>query len=352
MPRSPVEERSRSSEDFDVVHARVLRFFPDLVAELGGDLQAMLWKAGFGSGALSEVEPAISYRQMVHLLELAATELDCPDFGMRLAKRQSGSMFGPLGFAMRYSRTFGEALDYACKHSYAHSLAVHVWLRHFPSVKHVFVGHDILLDRMPNKGQAIEQMLLLGHLAAMELTGGRAQVRRVHFRHQPVSSLKAYRQAFGCDVHFGQNENGVTFSYEDLACAITDPDAKAYAAVTAFIDREFTRRHPPLHAQARGLIMQRVWTGECSNEHIAADLNLHPRTLHRRLKAEGTSFQQIKDEVRGDIMLYYLQQTDLDFAAISEKLGFAEQSVMTRSCNRWFSVSPTRIRAERRLQNG
>jgi hypothetical protein len=33
--------------------------------------------------------------------------------------------------------------------------------------------------------------------------------------------------------------------------------------------------------------------------------------MHRRLNAEGTSFQQIKDEVRRDVMLYYLQQTKL-----------------------------------------
>ncbi|RJF91615.1 AraC family transcriptional regulator [Sphingomonas cavernae] len=343
-----MEEKSGPAEDFEVVHARILRFFPELVEELGGDLRDLLQQSGLEPGILCQGEPEVSYRQMVHLIELAATELRCSDLGMRLASLQSGSMFGPLGLAMRNSRTFGDALDYVCKHSYAHSLAAHVWLRRFPAVKHVFVGHDILLDRIPNKSQAMEQLLLVGHLAAMELTGGRARVRRVHFRHQPVSPLPVYRRYFGCDVHFGQNEDGVTFSERDLICPIIDPDAKAYEAVTAFIDREFTRHHPPLHAQTRGLIMQRVWSGECSNERIAADLNLHPRTLHRRLKAEGTSFQQIKDEVRGDIMLYYLQQTDLDFAAISEKLGFAEQSVMTRSCNRWFAASPTRVRAGQR----
>jgi AraC-like DNA-binding protein len=47
-------------------------------------------------------------------------------------------------------------------------------------------------------------------------------------------------------------------------------------------------------------------------------------------------------------MLYYLQDTHLDLARISDRLGFAEQSVMTRSCNRWFGVSPTRLRAQGR----
>jgi AraC-like DNA-binding protein len=44
-------------------------------------------------------------------------------------------------------------------------------------------------------------------------------------------------------------------------------------------------------------------------------------------------------------MIYYLQRTDLDFGRISERLGFAEQSVMTRACNRWFFASPTKLRS-------
>jgi AraC-like DNA-binding protein len=98
----------------------------------------------------------------------------------------------------------------------------------------------------------------------------------------------------------------------------------------------------------RGLVMRFLGTEWCTNDRIAEELNLHPRTLHRRLKAEGSAFQKIKDEVRSDLMLYYLQQTAQDFAHISERLGFAEQSVFTRSCHRWLSASPTAIRAEAR----
>jgi AraC-like DNA-binding protein len=332
---------------FDVVHARILRFFPELVEALGGDRHALLRQVGIDPELGSEGGLAPTYRQAIQLIELAATALDCPDFGMRLAMLQGGGgMFGPLGLVMKNSRTFGEALRYASGHSYAHSLAAGIWLRRPRSGKSLFVGHDILLDRLPNKSQAIEQLLLLGHLSAMEITGGHARVRRVHFRHQPLSSLATYRRYFGCEVRFGQSEDGVSFSERDLACPITDPDAQAYQAATAYIEAEFSRHRPPLHAHARGVIMHFLDTELCTNERVAAELKLHPRTMHRRLKTEGTSFQQIKDEVRRDLMLYYLQQTDLSFARISERLGFAEQSVMTRSCRRWFSAPPTALRPQ------
>jgi AraC-like DNA-binding protein len=344
---SSPDRDSNAAEVFDVVHARILRFFPDLVEKLGGDPKRLMQKVGIPAN-VSDVKSSATYRQMVHLIELAATQLRCTDFGMRLATLQcGGSMFGPLGLVMKNSTTFGDALDYVSKHTYAHSLAARVWKRSRSS-KSVFVGHDILLDRMPNKCQAMEQILLVGHLAAMEITGGHARVRQVHFRHQPISSPRTYRRYFGCAVRFGQNEDGVVFSDRDLACPIIDPDLQVYRAAISFIDAKFTRHRPPLHAQTRGLIMQLLGTEDCTNAWIATALNLHPRTMHRRLTAQGTSFQQIKDEVRRDVMLYYLQQTNLDVAFISERLGFAEQSVMTRSCRRWFFASPTMLRAQGR----
>lgn len=346
MARLVQDETQGAVAAFDVVHARVLQTFPELVADLGGDLDALLQQAGLGRGALAGKTQDLAYRQIVQLVELAADALSCPDFGMRLAGRQSGvQMFGPLGLAMKNSRTFGEALEYVVGHSWAHSPAARIWLRRTRRGDMVFVGHDILLDRVPAKCQAMEQILLGGHLAAQEITGGQARVRRVHFRHQPVSPLALYRRNFGCEVRFGQHEDGVFFADSDLAAAIVDPDAGALAAVTAFIDAEMKRQSPPLHAMARGIVMHLIGRDVCTNERVAAELGLHPRTLHRRLHAEGTSFQKIKDEVRQDFLLYYLQRTDLDLARISERLGFAEQSVMTRSCNRWFAACPSQVRA-------
>jgi AraC-like DNA-binding protein len=217
-----------------------------------------------------------------------------------------------------------------------------------PREKSVFSGHDILIDGVPNKSQAMEQIMLLGHIGAMEMTGGCARVRQVHFRHQPLSPLRTYRRYFGCEVRFGQNADGVIFSDQDLACRIVAPDARTFERVTAFIDRRFTQHRPALHMQVRGIIMQFLWSGDCTNEQVAAELNVHSRTLHRRLKSLGTSFQKIKDEVRRDILLYYVQETNLDFARISERLGFAEQSVMTRTCRRWLSASPSKIRSQGR----
>ena len=336
-------------EVFDTVHARVLRFFPELVEHLGGAPDDLLREVGLDREPPADGRSVVTYRQLAVLMQRASTALQCPDFGMRLAELQQGDgMFGPLGRVMRHSRTFGDAISYVSRHAHAHSTAARIWLKPNRADRTVFVGHDILLNGVRNKAQMMEQLLLSGRYAALEITGGWSRVRAVCFRHQPVSSARAYRRYFGCDVLFGQGQDGVFFSERDLARPIVNPDAKAYEAAVAFIDEHFTHRRPPLQAEVRGMIMQRLAVRTCTSDWIARALNMHPRTLHRRLSAEGASFQKIKDDVRRDVMLYYIQQTDLDFTSISEKLGFAEQSVMTRTCNQWFSMSPTLLRARSR----
>jgi AraC-like DNA-binding protein len=337
---------SENDTGFDLVHADTLRFFPELVRDLGGDPDVLLRRVGIGVAAAAGEPPALGYRAWVTLLELAASELQCPDFGLRLARLQGGGkVFGPMGVVMQNSHTLGGALEYVAKHCHAHSLAARVRLERDRAAKRTFVGHEILLDRLPNKRQAVEQVLLLGHLNAVDITGGRARVREVYFRHQPLAPLRTYRRYFGCDVRFGQQEDGVFYAERDLSCSVLDADAQLYEIATSFIASRFTQAQP-MHARVRALILQFMGAEDCSNERVAAELGLHPRTLHRRLKAEGKSFEGIKDEVRRDVALRYLKETDLPLTIVAEKLGYAEHSVLTRSCVRWFSASPSRLRAQ------
>ena len=64
----------------------------------------------------------------------------------------------------------------------------------------------------------------------------------------------------------------------------------------------------------------------------------------RRLREEGESFEAIKDSVRRDVALRYLQQPDVSLVRVTEILGYSETSVLSRSCLRWFCASPRELR--------
>lgn len=328
---------------FDVVHADTLRFFPDLVRELGGEPTQLLAELGLESGLLTSGQP-VGYRVIASLLEHAARRLRCPDFGLRLAARQGGgAVFGALGIVMRNSATLGDGLAYVAKHSHAHSPAARVHMTPERDGRGTIVGHDILVERLPLKRQAIEQFLLLAQLNAMQITGGRARVREVLFRFQPLSPPAIYRRYFGCDVRFDQSLDGVVFSDADVNSPTISPDPQLLSKATSFIDSQLSRV-TPIRAQVRAIIVRLIETSHCNKERVAAELHMHPRTLHRRLRAEGTCFEQIKDGVRRDVALGHLRAGGLSLQRIAEKVGYAEHSVLTRSCSRWFSASPREVR--------
>lgn len=331
---------------FDVVHGRQLKFFPELVTELGGDPYALASCAGMDARAFQE-SGRITYPQIIALLESTAAELDCADFGMRLALRQGAtSTFGRAGAVMAKAPTFGEALQFMSSHHYAHSLAAFVWIKRYQSRGEVEIGHAILTDGPLIRVQTIEQIFLIGHLLALELTGGRVRSRCVMFRHQPVSSLRTYRRHFGCEVLFGQPADAILYHDRDLACPTVEGDREVYQRTLVEIEEQDHAQLPPLRMRVRVSVTHFLNSEFCTRPHVAETMKLHPRTMDRRLRDEGTSFLQIRDEVRRDLLRYYVEQTGFDFTDISERLGFSEQSVMCRQCRKWFSMTPTQLRAE------
>lgn len=351
-PRPPRTAPDRlAATGFDLLHVPILRGFAELVLSLGGDPGVLLRGVGLDPEQFTGEAGSATYRQFVDLLEDAADALGCPDFGIRLGILQGGSaVFGALGHGMRNAGSLGEALDFVSRHAHAQSLAAGIWQRPLQGGDMIAIGHEILAGRIDRRAQAVEQHMMLGKLAAAELTGGIVRARQIWLRHQPVSALRAYRRHFGCEVRFGQPFDATVYAREDLDCPLIAPDREAFAAAAHYIDTHYPRARPPLHALVRSVVLHFLGSELCRNGRVAAELGLHPRTMLRGLAAEGTSFQKIKDEVRRELMAHYLRQTDLPVADISERLGFAEQSVMSRTCRGWFGVSPSQLR--RRQEQG
>jgi AraC-like DNA-binding protein len=74
---------------------------------------------------------------------------------------------------------------------------------------------------------------------------------------------------------------------------------------------------------------------------IARSLHLSPRSLHRRLAEEGTSFRAIKDSVRREEALRRVEKTREGIADIAAALGYSEPSAFFRAFVAWTGVSPS-----------
>jgi AraC-like DNA-binding protein len=85
---------------------------------------------------------------------------------------------------------------------------------------------------------------------------------------------------------------------------------------------------------------------------VAFRLDLHPRTLHRRLVNEGTSFRTILDEVRLEVAQQILRGTNVTITQLALWLGYSEAAAFAHAYRRWTGTSAAEWRARERSVNG
>jgi AraC-like DNA-binding protein len=82
-----------------------------------------------------------------------------------------------------------------------------------------------------------------------------------------------------------------------------------------------------------------------SAEGIAGLLHMSTRTLHRQLKEEGASLQQLKDETRMERAKDLLYRTGRPVKQVASAVGFRNEKSFMRAFRLWTGSSPARFRA-------
>lgn len=107
----------------------------------------------------------------------------------------------------------------------------------------------------------------------------------------------------------------------------------------------------PLHAQVRRCLEKRL--NEANDMlTIAQELKLSTRTLVRRLQAEGTTFLQIKDQLRRDITLSLLRESQQPVENIAAQVGFESLTAFHRAFKGWTGTTPLSYRRKGERRTG
>jgi AraC-like DNA-binding protein len=77
---------------------------------------------------------------------------------------------------------------------------------------------------------------------------------------------------------------------------------------------------------------------------IAALLNMSARTLHRQLKDEGASLQQLKDEIRSARARDLLHRSNKPVKQVAAAVGFRNEKSFIRAFRSWTGASPAEFR--------
>jgi AraC-like DNA-binding protein len=96
--------------------------------------------------------------------------------------------------------------------------------------------------------------------------------------------------------------------------------------------------------RVREHIVARLQLGPPTAEATSRALGISRQTLYRRLRAEGTSFEQLLDTTRHRRALEHLGDPRCTLHEIATLLGFADYSSFHRAVRRWTGQSPRAYR--------
>ena len=94
----------------------------------------------------------------------------------------------------------------------------------------------------------------------------------------------------------------------------------------------------------RVAVREQLTDGPPKLDAVAKAVAMSGRTLQRRLREAGTSFQDLVDEERRSAARAYLGDRHLAVAEIAYLLGYSEASAFVRAFKRWTGMTPKQFR--------
>lgn len=327
----------------DLVRAGGVSNFEALVESFDGDSKQILAQAGLKSAELSDPDRYISYEKVMTALEIAATELGRPDLGFQLAARQEITFLGALGIAIQAADNPLSALQSASQYLRYHTpgAALNVEKR---KEERFQVSFSLLIADALGFPQVVEHAISHIVMIIQLISRGELSPLEIHFRHQQQSAAGVYKRFLGQVPRFASSFNGVLLDSRKIRLRYRDTNPLLDKFTQRYLLGAMVFRGDPIEVRVGRLTNQLLRVRTVDLTLVANLLNIEPRTLQRRLKESGTSFQQIADEGRRQLALNYLSQAALPLIQVCDLLGFADQSSFTRTCKRWFDATPRQVR--------
>ncbi|ESK54165.1 hypothetical protein F990_02935 [Acinetobacter tjernbergiae DSM 14971 = CIP 107465] len=326
----------------DTISNALIREALSVAASRGLDIVNIANQAGISVELLSSTKARVPVTQCAQLWIELAEQMNDEFLGMdrHPMRRGSYSLLAKLAFS---AETLEQAIQEILKFL---SLVL-------DDIQGELVQQDskaylVLHDREhPKRMFTYSTYLMLVHSLMCWLSDQRIPFQKMTFKcHQPAE-IQDYRVRFCEDIQFNADQNLIEFDANYLKHKIKK-DKQAL--------NDFLRQTPynlivrfknenSLSLQIRRQLLLQPPSEWDELKEIAQQLNMSTATIQRRLKQEGVSYQQLKNDIRCDIAIERLSKSNDSIQNISDDLHFHDPSAFHRAFKKWTGVSPGAYRA-------
>lgn len=312
--------------------ARLVR----LLEMRGHDAAALCRSANVSVEEVVHPSARIPYRVADALLEACAEVLGAGDLSIALAGVFDRQTYDAAGLVLISSSTFGEGLERALAYQRLWGDGERFTLRRD-------ARGGVLRFRHPGPsvvaGAVLAELALLETIsAARALVDPAARAVAARLAHAPLAPPAALAKMFGVEPTFRAAENELVLDRTLLDAPIRVSN-EALRQALEMLAQQALEKLPPsatLAVRVRAICTDDPKGLSLRVAEVARRLHMSARTLQRRLRAEGTSLDDLIDDMRRE------RANELARCGATEKeitflIGFADPSALTRARARWSS---------------
>lgn len=307
---------------------------------LGADADLLLAQVGLTAAQLRDPDARIGLTELMKLGAAAIRSTDEPALGLYMGLATRPVDLGLPGLLAMTSPTLGDAIESLFRFDALNARCyrgVPLW----NEAQQAMFLYSIAPYNEYNRF-VIDSALAGWQQLIHQLTGRDDLVREIHIEFSAPDYRAAYGAAFKAPVHFGCPQSALILKPEAAKLPVLQAEPllhqqllllaqeriKKLAIAATFQGRVQAILGPLLHGHTPSL------------EETARLLSLPDWTLRRKLREEGTSFQSLLDNMRKDLALGYMRDTQMSFGEIAYVLGFSTPGAFQRAFKRWTQETP------------
>jgi AraC-like DNA-binding protein len=311
---------------------------------------ALLERAQLSPQLLAQRDQRIAASTYLELLGLGVRLSGDDCLGLHLGEAVRPGYYGVLGYLVMSCATLADALHRQARYAALVGNLGRVELTDEPprEGREPQVAHSWQPLLAQQQRQLSEETLAAWMTFGHWISGLDIPPSEVRFQHPAPADTGEHLRIFRCPVLFGQADNALVFPKRLLSAPLGQADAQVRLMLDAYAERllgEIQQGHSVLDRARLELIRQLPEAG-AELGLIAARLAISPRTLQRRLREAGLSFNRLVDETRQQLVLRYLRDPALELAEIAFLVGFSEPGSLARAFRRWTGQSPGEYRRQ------
>jgi AraC-like DNA-binding protein len=308
------------------------------------DTAGLLQEAGIDPCLLEKPENRVPFDQQQTLWRLAVERSDSPAFGLHFARSMQPTSVGLLGYMAMNCRTIDESFEAIVKYQFLAGQGGEFSLQRDGGM--AYLAYTPINPEHPVTAQRVLAMLAATVSFGRWLVGEALRPQRVELTHERPDNQADYEEFFACPVDFGQRINRLVYDQATTQLAIPNASEDLLLLLSERANRLLgsLSRSSGIATRIASLLATQLNARVPDKSVIAAQLGMSERTLQRRLKGEGTSFQEILDNTRHYLARELLKNTGIPLTDVAVQLGFSEPSTFFRAFKKWEGTTPGQYR--------